>query len=173
MIRTINLAVSAIFLLLALLAPNIAQATVIDDIVEKIYEMTLDEKELNCLAKNIYYESRGEPNEGMVAVGVVTLNRVEHPQFPDTICDVVHQRTKSKDGKTVCQFSWSCMRLKVPKETDPLWLESLTIAKNLLLGKYQEFQLKYINAHFFHNVSVNPGWNLRKVARIGSHIFYR
>lgn len=172
MIRTIK-AVAAIFLLLALLAPTFAQATLVDDIVEQIYEMTLDEKEVNCLAKNIYYESRGEPSEGMVAVGVVTLNRVDHPQFPDTICDVVNQRTKSKEGKVVCQFSWACMKMKGPKETDPIWLESLVIARDLLLGKYKDFQLKYVNAFFFHNVSINPGWNLRKVARIGSHIFYR
>lgn len=173
MIRTINKAVSAIFLLLVLLAPNFAQANIVDDVIEQIYEMSLDEKELNCLAKNIYYESRGEPNEGKVAVGVVTLNRVDHPSFPDTICDVVNQKAKGKEGKLICQFSWTCMKMKAPKESDPLWLESLVIAKNLLLGKYEIFQLKYVNAYFFHNASVNPGWNLRKVARIGSHIFYR
>jgi spore germination cell wall hydrolase CwlJ-like protein len=49
--------------------------------------------EVKCLAQNIYYEARNEPEEGKVAVGVVTLNRTQDPRFPKSVCGVVHQRT--------------------------------------------------------------------------------
>lgn len=53
----------------------------------------IDQKELMCLARNIYFESRGEPEKGKIAVGMVTMNRTQHPDFPDTICGVVKQKT--------------------------------------------------------------------------------
>lgn len=43
------------------------------------------------LAKIISAEARGEPYTGQVAVGSVILNRVHHPDFPDTISGVVYQ----------------------------------------------------------------------------------
>jgi spore germination cell wall hydrolase CwlJ-like protein len=51
------------------------------------------EKELLCLALNIFYEARGEPEAGMIAVAQVSINRVNDDRFPNTICDVVKQRT--------------------------------------------------------------------------------
>ena len=48
--------------------------------------------DLYILAAAIHAEARGEPYEGQVAVGAVILNRVESPQFPDTIAGVVYQR---------------------------------------------------------------------------------
>jgi N-acetylmuramoyl-L-alanine amidase len=105
-------------------------------------------------------------------VGIVTLNRVDNPRYPDNICDVVYQRTKSREGKTVCQFSWTCMRLTKPKADNPLWTDSVNIAKRILMGKYSEWEKKYRRAHHFHSTSVNPGWNLPKIGRIGRHIFY-
>jgi spore germination cell wall hydrolase CwlJ-like protein len=53
----------------------------------------IDQKELMCLARNIYFESRGEPEKGKIAVGMVTLNRTQHPSFPNSICEVVKQKT--------------------------------------------------------------------------------
>ena len=74
-------------------------------------------RDLDCLARNIYWEARSEPYHGMVAVAQVTLNRVAHKSFPDDICDVVYQgptRASWKDSsvyypiKHRCQFSWYC-----------------------------------------------------------------
>ena len=151
------------------------QVTKAEDIVENstILETTLQEKEVQCLAKNIYFESRGEPKEGMVAVGIVTLNRADHPSYPDSICGVVHHKTKMSNGRTVCQFSWACNRSRQPKKSDPLWEESVRIAKQLLTGKFEFWQTKYENAYSFHSTSVSPRWNLKRVARVGRHIFYR
>jgi spore germination cell wall hydrolase CwlJ-like protein len=64
----------------------------------------LDQKELMCLARNIFYESGSEPVKGKIAVGMVTLNRTEHPAFPRTVCEVVKQKTvfeKPREIKTI------------------------------------------------------------------------
>jgi spore germination cell wall hydrolase CwlJ-like protein len=64
----------------------------------------VDQKELMCLARNIFYESGGESEKGKIAVGMVTLNRTEHPAFPRTVCDVVKQKTvfeKPREIKTI------------------------------------------------------------------------
>jgi len=64
----------------------------------------LDQKELMCLARNIFYESGSESERGKIAVGMVTLNRTEHPAFPRTVCEVVKQRTvfeKPRQIKTI------------------------------------------------------------------------
>ena len=82
-----------------------------------VQQMLQVERDLDCLARNIYWEARSESFEGMVAVAQVTLNRVKHKSFPDSICGVVYQgptRPSWKDGtvyhpvKHRCQFSWYC-----------------------------------------------------------------
>ena len=64
-------------------------------------------KQLDCLARNIYYEAGGEPFEGKVAVAQVTVNRAASGQFPNDICRVVYQKNIVYD-KVLCQFSWYC-----------------------------------------------------------------
>ena len=54
-------------------------------------------QEIYCGAQNVYHESRGEPDLGMVAVAQVVSNRIKSPRFPDTVCEVVYQHK---------QFSW-------------------------------------------------------------------
>ena len=54
---------------------------------------TINSRELDCLAKNIYYEAGNETLEGKVAVGIVTLNRVADGRFSSSVCGVVKQRT--------------------------------------------------------------------------------
>ena len=173
MIRVITKArLVALSILVIAVLPTYSKAGLVVEEPESSLEIFLQEKDVHCLAKNIYFESRGEPKEGKVAVGIVTLNRVDNPDFPKTICGVVNHKTKSRTGKTVCQFSWACKRSGTPKASDPMWEESLKIAKKLLTGNYIEWQTKYGNAHYFHNAHVNPKWNLRRVARVGRHIFY-
>ena len=84
----------------------------------------VEQKEVNCLAKNVYYEAGLESYEGQVAVAQVTVNRVEDGKFPTSICGVVHQKTRVPSGRTVCQFSWVCdpnrMRLLRPSPGAPM-----------------------------------------------------
>lgn len=47
---------------------------------------------LFCLAAAVYFEARGEPEQGRHAVANVILTRVASDRYPDTICGVVRQR---------------------------------------------------------------------------------
>lgn len=121
------------------------------------------QKEIRCLAENIYYESSGESLAGKLAVAKVTLNRTEHPKFPDTICEVVYQRK---------QFSWTSNKALRAKPKDrAVWQEALNIATDAYYSGLEE--LDHFKAISFHNLTVNPRWNLKRVAKIGNHIFYR
>ena len=128
------------------------------------------EKNLTCLALNVYREAGHEPFEGKVAVAQVTLNRTQHPSFPNTVCDVVYQKN-SFMGKIVCQFSWYCdsaHRLRpVNKQA---YEESYRVAKMVYL---EDFKLESVkSALYYHADYVNPNWGKKKVTKIGAHIFY-
>jgi spore germination cell wall hydrolase CwlJ-like protein len=124
-------------------------------------------REVECLARNIYFEAGGEPRAGKIAVAEVTMNRVKSRQFPRTVCGVVHQKTKG-----TCQFSWVCEGKKSIRNQGA-WRESLKIAENILISKQQYGIIG--NAMYFHADYVDPAWAERKklIAQIGRHIFYR
>jgi spore germination cell wall hydrolase CwlJ-like protein len=160
----------------------------IEFVAESIRPNSVDPKELLCLARNIFYESGGEPEAGKIAVGVVTLNRVEDPRFPKTVCEVVKQKTIVKrprevihketvkvgffkipevrtktvtviDKKTVCQFSWVCeVTKRINKETDERWTSSLDVAQRLLEGEHDTHKEKLGDILYFHATYVNPMW---------------
>lgn len=125
-------------------------------------------KEVECLAKNIYFEAGGEPYNGKVAVAEVTLNRVRSEGYPNTVCGVVYQKSKG-----VCQFSWVCQGKNRVNLRAASWADSMKISQNLLVSK-QESNIVG-NAKFFHANYVDPNWNRTKkfVKRIGNHLFYK
>jgi spore germination cell wall hydrolase CwlJ-like protein len=129
------------------------------------------DKQLDCLAKNIYHEAKGEPFEGKVAVAQVTINRAASGQFPSDICKVVYQKNIVYD-KVLCQFSWYCEQATVakPKNT-AAYKECQIVARQVLL---EEFRLPSLTkALYFHGTHINPGWKREKVATIGGHVFYK
>lgn len=128
------------------------------------------EKNLSCLALNIYREAGHEPFEGKVAVAQVTLNRTQHPQFPNSICEVVYQKN-SFMGKVVCQFSWYCDSVhKMRPINKEAYDESYRVAKMVYL---EDFKLESVkSALYYHADYVNPNWGKKKVTKIGAHIFY-
>lgn len=127
------------------------------------------DKQLACLAQNVYWEAATEPTEGKIAVAQVTLNRVRSGKFPNSICGVVQQRTTVLD-KIVCQFSWFCERRRKPV-VGPLYEESMEVARMVLHDGYELDHMK--DALYFHAAHVNPRWNKQRVGRIGQHIFYK
>lgn len=127
--------------------------------------------DVDCMARNIFHEAANEPEEGMVAVGVVTINRVNSGQYAESVCGVVNQRTRFQRW-VVCQFSWTCVKVRAPKENDPRWLESQRIAVELSNGGYQEWREKYATSLHYHAYYVNPRWKLKRLTRTGAHIFY-
>jgi spore germination cell wall hydrolase CwlJ-like protein len=171
----------------------------IQSAMETIVTPIVNPKELACLARNIFFEAGSEPEEGKVAVGLVTLNRAQDGRFAKTICGVVDQKIiinvpkeivvekrtlfrTERETQTVwsklaiCQFSWRCIMVKTPKGTDERWEESQRIAQALLTidDSYPDLRSKYGDALYFHNASVRPGWSKQKewVGRIGGHYFY-
>ena len=127
--------------------------------------------QLDCLARNIYYEAGYEPFEGKVAVAQVTINRAESGDFPSDICRVVYQKNIVYE-KVLCQFSWYCETATIKKPMNgPAYTESMEVAKKVLLEGFRLPSIK--DALYFHGDYINPGWKRERVAKIGRHIFYK
>jgi len=175
MIRIIKLVVFA----LALLAVTIAGFKAVNYKLETLktareqaspVTAQLRQKQLDCLARNIYHEAGYEPFEGKVAVAQVTINRAESGQFPSDICQVVYQKNVVYE-KVLCQFSWYCESPSAKKPMNgPVYTESMEVAKKVLLEGFRLPSVK--NALYFHGDYINPKWGKQPVAKIGRHIFY-
>lgn len=129
-------------------------------------QVVVDQRELQCLARNVYYEAKGESREGQLAVAFVTVNRIGLHDWKGTVCGVVYQRTPT--GR--CQFSWVCQGKSQPPES-PVWQAALDIARDVLAGRASD---PTRNSVFFHNQSVRPRFpNAQRTVVIGNHTFYR
>ena len=167
---------------------TVQAANFVERTVNIIATPFLSDKDVECLARNIFYESGAEPTEGKIAVGIVTVNRAQDPRFGRSVCEVVKARTvvtKTREVKKtemvkvgyfgrpeavtkteevvqqvpVCQFSWVCSGYaKKPKADDERWVESKQIAEAIARGEYTEYRTKYGTALFFHNTAVRPVW---------------
>lgn len=121
-----------------------------------------DDAELHCLATGVYFESRGEPLEGQLAVAQVILNRASSGRFASTACGVLTQRS---------QFSFvrgGAIPLAPQQSSD--WRTAVAIAR---IARANVWQSPAPGALFFHARRVSPGWTRPVVARLGNHIFYR
>ena len=128
-----------------------------------------EERERRCLAIAIYFEARGEPERGQVAVGQVIMNRVRSPLFPETICGVVYQGHMQKG----CQFSFTCDgNTDIPRNNQQ-WALAQDISKQITRGEVWLPEVGY--STFYHANYVSPGWagRMSKIDRIGRHIFYK
>lgn len=124
----------------------------------------LDPKEHECLALNVYHEARSERIEGQIAVAHVTMNRVKHSYFPDTICDVVYSHK---------QFSWTwTVKDHTPHEA-AAWKKAQVIARDVMIGNTEDPSK---GATFYHANYVNPFWakdkSMSVTKIIGLHVFY-
>ena len=124
--------------------------------------LAVDDEELNCLAIGVYYESKGEPLEGQLAVAEVILNRTESGRFPRTVCGVLKQRG---------QFSFvRGGQLPQPSEGSSAWKTALAVAK---VARGDMWDSKFSDALYFHARYVSPGWRRARVGSVGNHVFYR
>ena len=176
MIRIIKTAVFALaFVAVALVGYESVQhkLTVLREAHAQVSPVTaqMRQKQLDCLARNIYHEAGYEPFEGKVAVAQVTINRAESGQFPSDICQVVYQKNVVYE-KVLCQFSWYCDQASLKKPMNgPVYTEAMEVAKKVLLEGFRIDSIK--DALYYHADYINPKWNRQKVAKIGAHIFYR
>lgn len=120
--------------------------------------------EMQCLAGAVYFESRGEPLAGQLAVAQVVINRADNARFPASYCDVVFQRA---------QFSFiRGGEMPQIKTGSAAWARAKAIARIAHEGLW-ESEAK--DSLYFHAKYVNPSWNRKMIARatINQHIFYR
>ena len=130
-------------------------------------------QELNCLTEAIYFEARGEPLIGQLAVGNVVMSRVKSPQFPNSICSVVHQG-KQSNGKMIkhkCQFSYYCDGKKEEYDDREAFIVSSKVAMNVIFEPTYEME----EALYYHSILVEPSWSFTKeyLGRLGNHEFYK
>jgi spore germination cell wall hydrolase CwlJ-like protein len=117
-----------------------------------------------CLSMNIYFEARGEPIAGQVAVAQVTMNRVASPKYPDTVCEVVYQHK---------QFSWYWDGKSDIPLNEKAWERAQMVAKGVLAGSGHS-DLMGANITHYHAARIRPYWapTMQLVAQIDDHIFY-
>lgn len=142
----------------------------------------VDYNELQCLAKNIYFEARSESPDEQIGVAYVALNRANAERFPDTICGVVTQgpisvwylENKGREVplRNMCQFSWYCDgKSDIPRER-AAWKYAQRIAEEVLKGKHED---PTDGALWYHADYVSPDWvrDFQMVAQLETHLYYR
>jgi hypothetical protein len=119
------------------------------------------DRDLTCMAGAIYFEAKGEPLSGQLAVAEVILNRTKSGRFPKSICSVVTQPG---------QFSF-VRGGRVPAiANNPHYRTAIAVARVAMADAWDS---PAPNAMYFHARRVSPRWRMTKVAAIGNHVFYR
>jgi spore germination cell wall hydrolase CwlJ-like protein len=142
--------------------PSEPRAQSLSALVRQYAATETDDREQNCLASAIYFEAKGEPLDGQLAVAHVILNRAESGRFASTTCGVVFQRG---------QFSFVRGGSMPPiAHNSNNWRTAVAIAR---IAQDDLWESTTENALYFHARRVAPGWRMAKVGAIGNHVFYR
>ena len=156
-----------------------------------------------CMALNLYHEAKGEPRQGQIAVAHVVMNRMNDPNFPETVCGVIKQKNTKEVSSEITiehnkEVGWGPF-----KKTETTY-ETKTVVKKVTVCQFswfceRNFSMKKPKdkekfyelvelsqavlagetedptdgAKFFHSKRVKPGWKKQRVAVIGQHIFYK
>tara|TARA_B110000908_G_scaffold85182_1_gene101796 strand:+ start:4453 stop:4935 length:483 start_codon:yes stop_codon:yes gene_type:complete len=159
--------IKRIVLLVSLLASSYTTAT-------DRYDPSAEE--LQCIAKNIYFESRNQSVAGRAAVGLVTINRMNDRRWPNTACGVVYQAKMryNKILRNQCQFSWYCDGLSDTIRVVDDWKDAVYQAKNAVRLMNGDADFTEGSTHY-HSINVNPWWapSYEFVVRIDDHKFYK
>ncbi len=127
-------------------------------------------KSEKCLANAVYFESRGEPVRGQIAVAQVVMNRVFSPFYPKTVCDVVYQNAERRNA---CQFTFACDGVPDVVTEPEAWARAKRIAHDMLDGKL--WLPEVAKSTHYHAYWVHPSWvaEMKKMYKLGVHTFYR
>ena len=147
-----------------------ARAVAPPSIFDTPVSMRVSEKDFKCLVDAVYFESRSESYRGQVAVAQVVLNRVHSPLYPNSICAVVYQNQTKRNA---CQFSFACDGIPESVTEPDAWKTAKEVATKVLRGDV--YLTEIANATHYHATYVSPDWSrqMKRVTRIGTHIFYR
>ena len=147
----------------AMNADNIMGAANLRQLVNQVEPGAMSDQ-LRCLAGAVYFESRGEPLDGQLAVAQVVINRAQDRRFPASYCGVVYQRA---------QFSFvKGGQMPRIRKASNAWQRAKAIAR---IAHDELWQSKAGDAIYFHAHYVAPKWSRTKqrLAQIDTHIFYR
>ena len=165
--------------------PQNTTANGLVEIAETVISKSLvvNDKEVTCMAKNIFFEAAIESTAGKLAVAHVTLNRVDSKWFPNTVCEVVydglhytHSSGEQYPVRDRCQFSWYCDgKGDEPREGSRLWEDSQELAKYVLLRQEELPDITDGALHYHASYIDAPTWAKRKkiTTKIDKHIFYK
>lgn len=135
--------------------------------------LDVNESELACLTEAIYFEARGEGIFGQIAVAEVILNRRDAEEFPDTVCEVVHQGYDPVAPRLhACQFSYYC-----DGKSESIGNRDRFESIGALAWQMMKSSVRPLTggATYYHADYVRPRWarKLQRVRRVESHVFYR
>ena len=145
----------------AITFPTRVRASSLSALVDKHASNSVGDREADCLAKAVYFESKGEPLNGQLAVAEVVMNRAKSGRFASTLCGVVKQPS---------QFSFVRGGGFPPVVDQAMWRQAVGVAQVAMSGLWESTAP---NALFFHARRVSPNWGKKHVATVGNHIFYR
>jgi hypothetical protein len=125
-------------------------------------DANVGDSEMECLAGAIYFESKGEPLAGQLAVAEVIINRTKSGKYPTTLCGVVKQPS---------QFSFVRGGRMPPIAKDSAaWRKAVAIAH---IARNELAESPVPSATSFHATYVSPRWRMKRLATVGRHVFYR
>lgn len=142
-------------------SPHVEHRSSLDETVRAVTDFDPESSEMRCLATGVFFESKGEPLPGQLAVAHVILNRARSGRFASTVCGVLTQRG---------QFSFVRGGAVPTAPANAQWRTAVAIARIAMDGDWAS---PAPGALFFHAARVSPGWNRSVIARLGNHVFYR
>ena len=142
------------------------------------WEPVISQAEIECMAKNIYFEAAVESTAGQLAVAQVTLNRVKSKHYPNSVCEVVYEGPHTTNGfpkRDRCQFSWYCDgKGDEIKNKGKLWDSAQDLARYVLTRRHDLIDITDGATHYHATYIDAPRWahQKRKHMTIDQHIFY-
>ncbi len=140
-------------------------------VMNKIPNNARSATEQKCLATAIYFEARGEPMKGELAVAQVVINRLKNPAYPNTVCGVVYQ---NKNMRNACQFSFACDGIPDRITDMESWKRAQMLAKRVL-NEDNWWNADVGSSTHYHATYVKPRWarTMKKMQKLGHHVFYK
>lgn len=141
---------------------GVPQAESLSALVTQLSGTPAVDRDAECLAAAVYFESKSEALDGQLAVAKTIINRARSGRFPASFCGVVYQPG---------QFSFVRGNALPPiARTGAHWQTALAIAH---IAANDLWDSSVDNALYFHARRVNPGWRMQRIAAVGNHVFYR
>lgn len=154
---------------------SVVQAVTKKQLVKNV--PTFEQRELSCLAQNIYHEALTESVLGKIAVAMVVLNRVQSKEFPNTICGVVYQPSRAKDRPRACQFSWTCDGKSDKIYDQRRFHDILSLSRDIIrkIRNREKIDDVVQGALYYHADYIEPDWAkyFERVRKIDNHVFYK